>query len=96
MTTLKAFYLKTRPWGVWGPVLKALREDNPTVQPNRDFGIDLFNVVIGIVWQTALTASAIFLVIHAMDKFYITAGLALACTAVLKFSLWDRLRDEPA
>ena len=96
MATLKEFYRKTRPWGFWGPVLKALREDDATVQPNRDFGIDLFNVVIGIVWQTALTASAIFLVIHAMDKFYVTAGLALACTVVLKFSLWDRLRDEPA
>ncbi len=96
METLKAFYKKTRPWGLWGPVLKALRQDEPDAQPNRDFGIDMVNVVVGIVWQTALTASAIFLVIHAMDKFYITAGIALVCTIALKFSLWDRLRDEPA
>ncbi len=95
MATLKEFYRKTRPWGLWGPVLKALREDDPNAQPNRDFWIDMMNVVIGVVWQTALTASAIFLVIHAMDKFYVTGGLALACTIVLKFSLWDRLRDEP-
>ncbi len=95
MATLQAFYKKTRPWGFWGPVLKALHEDEPEVQPNRDFGIDMMNVVIGIVWQTSLTASAIFLVIHEMEKFYITAGLAVVCTIIMKFSLWDRLRDEP-
>ncbi len=95
METLKIFYKKTRPWGFWGPVLKALREDEPDAQPNRDFGIDMMNVVIGIVWQTSLTASAIFLVIHEMEKFYITAGLAVVCTVVMKFSLWDRWRDEP-
>ncbi len=96
MQTLKVFYKKTRPWGLWGPVLKALREDEPEARPNRDFGIDMFNVAIGITWQTALTASAIFLVIHQMPKFYIAAGLAVVCTVIMKFSLWDRLRDEPA
>ncbi len=96
METLKAFYKKTRPWGFWGPVLKALREDEPETKANRDFGIDMVNVVVGIVWQTALTASAIFLIIHAMPKFWICAGLALACTIFLKFSWLDRLHDEPA
>ncbi len=96
MATLKAFYKKTRPWGLWGPVLKALREDEPETEANRDFGIDMVNVIIGIVWQTALTASAIFLIVHAMPKFWLCAGLALACTLILKFSWWDRLRDEPA
>ena len=95
MATLKAFYKQTRPWGFWGPVLTALREDEPDAQPNRDFGLDLMNVIVGVVWQTALTASAIFLVIHNLPKFCITAGLAVACTVVLKFSWWDRLRDMP-
>jgi solute:Na+ symporter, SSS family len=95
MATLKEFYKKTRPWGFWGPVLNALREDEPGAQPNRNFGIDMVNVVIGIVWQTSMTASAIFLVIQEMEKFWLTAGLAIACTLVLKFSWWDRLRDEP-
>lgn len=94
METLKAFYKKTRPWGLWGPVLKALRQDEPDAQPNRDFGIDMANIVIGIVWQTALTASAIFLVIQEMPKFYLTAVIVLACTAIMKFSWWDRLKDE--
>ena len=95
MATLKEFYRKTRPWGLWGPVLKALREDDPDAQPNRDVWIDVLNVVVGTAWQTALTASAIFLVIHEQRKFLITASIAVACMIVLKFSWWDRLRDEP-
>ncbi len=96
MATLKAFYKKTRPWGLWGPVLKALREDEPEARGNRDFWLDMANVVIGTTWQTALTASAIFLVIHEQQKFLITAGIAVACMVIMKFSWWDRLRDEPA
>ncbi|HVZ29339.1 MAG TPA: sodium:solute symporter, partial [Asticcacaulis sp.] len=95
METLKAFYKKTRPWGLWGPVLKALRQDEPGTQPNRDFWLDMANIVIGIVWQTALTASAIFLVVQEMPKFYLTAGIVLLCTVIMKFSWWDRLRDNP-
>jgi len=96
MATLKAFYKKTRPWGLWRPVLDALRADEPETQPNRDMGRDLVNCVIGTVWQTALTASAIFLVIRAMDKFWIALAVVLVCSVVMKFSWWDRLRDEPA
>jgi Na+/proline symporter len=96
MAILKEFYRKTRPWGFWGPVLRALREDEPDAMPNRDFGIDMVNVLIGIVWQTAMTASAIFLIIREMDKFWLATGLVLACTLILKFTWWDRLRNEPA
>ena len=96
MVTLKEFYRKTRPWGLWAPVLKALREDDPNAQPNRDMWVDWLNIIVGTAWQTALTAAAIFLVIHEQQKFLICAGIGVACMVVLKFSWWDRLRDEPA
>jgi solute:Na+ symporter, SSS family len=48
------------------------------------------------VWQTAITASAIFLVIHNMTAFWLALGLVAVCTVIIKFSWWDRLRDEPA
>ncbi len=96
METLKAFYRKTRPWGLWGPVLTALREDEPDAKANRDVWIDIFNVIVGTTWQTVLTAAAIFLIIHEQQKFLICAGIGVACMVVMKFSWWDRLRDEPA
>ncbi len=95
METLKTFYKKTRPWGFWGPVLNALREDAPNAQPNTDFWRDMFNSVVGIVWQTAITASAIFLIIREMDKFWLTLGLVIGCSLIMKFTWWDRLKDEP-
>jgi Na+/proline symporter len=96
MTVAKEFYRKTRPWGFWGPVLKALREDEPDALPNKDFARDMFNSLVGVVWQTAITASAIFLIIREMDRFWLSLGLVALCSVVMKFTWWDRMRDEPA
>jgi Na+/proline symporter len=96
MRALKEFYRRTRPWGFWGPVHKALLADDPGIAKNKDFWIDALNVIVGIVWQTALTCAPISLVIQAWDKFAICAAVVAACSPVLKFTWWDRLRDEPA
>lgn len=94
METLKAFYIKTRPWGFWGPVLEAARQDHPELRPNADFSRDMTNIAVGIVWQTAITASPIFLVLHR----YLEMGVALTVVAVtsvfLKFSWYDQLKNE--
>ena len=95
LDSLKAFYKKTRPWGLWGPVLRALQADEPETLPNKDFARDMFNALIGVLWQTAITASAIFLILRAMEKFWLTFGLVILCSLVMKFTWWDRLRDEP-
>lgn len=95
METLKTFYRKTRPWGFWGPVLKACRDEDGVTEPNRDFGRDMFNLLIGIVWQTAMTASAVFLVIQAYDRFAVCVAVTLTCSVILKFTWWDHLKDEP-
>lgn len=90
---LRGFYLKTRPWGVWGPVLADARRANPRVEPNRDMLRDFFNVIIGIVWQTAITAAPIFLVIQQYRNFAITLMVVGVLTLVLKFTWYDRMRD---
>jgi len=51
---------KTRPWGFWGPILKKVHADDPNFKPNPDFFRDMFNIVVGIVWQTSLVAMPIF------------------------------------
>ena len=57
---LKSFYKNVRPWGFWKPILLEVQNDDPTFQPNRSFGIDMLNVVIGIIWQMALVVWPIF------------------------------------
>lgn len=91
---LKRFYIKTRPWGFWKPVLREAQLDNPGILPNTDFKRDLFNVVIGLIWHTSLTASPIFLVIQYWPEFTISLGIALITTFILKINWWDRLEES--
>ena len=95
MTVLKNFYLRTRPWGFWGPVHRALREDYPEVEKNKDFGRDMLNVIVGIAWQTAITAAPIFMVIQDWSSFFISLAVVAVCTVVLKVNWYDKLEDYP-
>ena len=92
---LKQFYFKTRPWGFWKPIYEKLKTENPSIQPNKDFGRDMFNVVIGIIWQTAITASPIFMVIQHWGKFAISMAVVVLCTLILKVNWYDRMEDYP-
>lgn len=95
MEVLKRFYLRTRPWGFWKPVLLSAQKDDPSVHANPHFARDVMNVVVGLVWHTCLTAAPIFLVIQQWPAFTVALGCALLTTVILKFSWWDKLSDEP-
>jgi hypothetical protein len=86
---LKAFYKKTRPWGFWGPVLKAVQVDDPSFKPNPDFWRDMFNIAVGIVWQTSLVALPIYVVIREYDKAQIAGAIVVVTSLVLYFT-WLR------
>ena len=92
---LKAFYLKVRPWGFWKPIHDLAAAENPDVARNRDFGRDMFNSMIGICWQTAITAVGIYLVIQDYLGLAISIGVIAVTTVVLKFNWLDKLRDYP-
>ena len=96
MEVLKNFYRKVRPWGFWAPVHQACLEEDPAIRQNRDFGRDMFNVAVGIVWQTGLTAAPIFLVIKDFTKMGIALGVVVLCSVILKKNWLEKLRDEPA
>jgi len=93
---LKAFYLKVRPWGFWGPVHDKLKLEHPALEKNRDFGRDMFNVVVGTIWQSALVAVGIYLVLQDWTAVTICAAVILATSAILKVNWYDKLRDYPA
>lgn len=92
---LAAFYLKVRPWGFWGPVREKLRAIHPGLATNRDFGRDMFNVAVGIVWQTALTALGIYLVLKDVRAVAVSIAVILVTTVILKFNWYDRMEDYP-
>lgn len=93
---LKEFYRKTRPWGFWKPIYDKLKAENPDIERNKDFGRDMLNVVVGVIWQTAITASSIFLVIQDFTSMWISFIIVAICTVILKFNWYDKMEDYPA
>jgi len=92
---LKKFYLKTRPWGFWKPVYESLLVDFPELKENKSFVRDITNCMVGVLWQTSLTAMPIFLVIQDFPKM----GVAAICVAVtslyLKIFWYDKIENYP-
>jgi Na+/proline symporter len=90
---LKSFYKRVRPWGFWGPVLRQVLREDPSFKPNRDFRRDMFNVVVGISWQTSLVALPIYIVIRNTSAAMAALAVAAVTSLVLKFSWYDHLRE---
>lgn len=91
---LKRFYRTVRPWGFWQPILEKCQADDPTLQPNRDFWRDGFNVIVGIVWELAMVAAPIFLVIQQYTRALICGGVFVVTSAILKFTWYDNLESS--
>lgn len=91
--TLKKFYRQVKPWGFWGPVHAKVVQDDPAFVKNSGFRRDMFNVLIGIIWQTALVAMPIFFVVHQFAGGFASLAVGVGCTLILKKTWWDRLSD---
>ncbi|NUM73624.1 Na+:solute symporter [candidate division KSB1 bacterium] len=95
MEVLKRFYKQVRPWGFWKPVHDLVIAEDPHFKANKAFKRDMFNIVIGIIWQTSLVALPIYLVIQ--EKMSVVYALiVVAITSfILKKNWYDKLEDEP-
>ncbi len=92
--TLKEFYKTVKPWGFWGPVKRKVMAEDPSFQPNKNFKLDMFNVVIGTIGQTALVALPIYIVLKEAFPIYITIIITIVCGFILKKTWWDKLPEE--
>jgi Na+/proline symporter len=88
---LKDFYRRVRPWGLWGPVYRKVLAEDPGFKRNKDFPRDMFNIVVGIVWQVALVVLPMYIVIWELRRAAITLAIVLATSAILKFTWYDHL-----
>ncbi len=94
MEVLKLFYRNVRPWGFWKPVHEAVIMDDPAFLANRNTGRDLFNVVVGIVWQVCLTVLPVYIIIREQLPLITSAVILLITTLILKKNWYDRLKQE--
>jgi SSS family solute:Na+ symporter len=88
---LMDFYRRVRPWGFWGPILKKVLAEDPTFKRNKDFFRDMFNIAVGIVWQIALVALPLYIVIREFTRAALAAAIILLTSAILKFTWYDHL-----
>jgi len=93
METLKSFYSSVRPWGFWKPVRLLVQQDNPGFEVNRRFGLDMFNVTIGIVAQCCLTILPMYLVLGMKLPLMVTAVILTIIIIILKRTWWSRLEN---
>jgi Na+/proline symporter len=91
--TLMKFYKSVRPWGFWKPIHEKVVKADPAFEGNKDFLRDMFNVVIGIAWQTSLVSFPIFLVLRDWTPFFIAFSIMIVTSVILKFNWWNKLKD---
>jgi Na+/proline symporter len=88
---LMDFYRRVRPWGFWGPVLTMVLAEDPGFQRNKDFFRDMFNILVGIVWQVALVALPLYIVIQEYKRAALALGIILGTSLILKLTWFDHL-----
>ena len=88
---LMKFYKQVRPWGAWGPVLKKVQEEDPSFQPNRNFGWDSINVVLAMVWQMTLVTMPLYMVLKNWKGLWISFIIFAVLSYVLKKTWHERL-----
>ena len=92
---LKRFYLKVRPWGFWKPIHDKLKLEHPALVANRDFKRDMFNVVVGTIWQTAFVAGGIYIVLRSWTELAICGTIVIVTSAILKYNWLNKMVDYP-
>jgi len=98
-SVLKDFYKRVRPWGFWGPIRDKVTREDPSFKPNPDFARDMFNIVVGIAWQTSLVAFPVYIVIRRYEVSAYALAVVAVTSIILKFTWYNHLKKmelEPA
>jgi SSS family solute:Na+ symporter len=92
--TLILFYRSVRPWGFWGPIRRKVVALYPDFPVNRNFGRDMFNVVVGTAWQTSLVLLPMYVVLLRWRAAALVAGVVVLTSGILKKTWYDALDKE--
>ncbi|KGO79209.1 sodium:solute symporter [Flavobacterium beibuense F44-8] len=91
--TLIDFYKTVRPWGFWKPIKEAAQAQDPTIVENKNFGINMANVAMGITGQILLTLLPMYFILSKWTGFAIVLGLMMVIVLIMKRTWWNRLSD---
>ena len=91
---LVQFYKTVRPWGFWAPIKEKVLAEDPDFEVNKDFARDALNVLVGVIWQTALVILPIYLVLQESLPIFVTASVVLVTSLILKRNWYDKLPTD--
>ena len=92
--TLKSFYRTVRPWGFWGPIRRLVEAEDPDFRRNTNFKRDMTNVIVGVIWQTALVVLPIYFVLMQWKPVAIAAVIVAVTMIFLKKNWYDKLEED--
>lgn len=93
MVVLKDFYVTVRPWGFWKPVHRLALQDDPTLQANKNFKLNMFNVVLGVIAQLCLTILPMYFIMMQKLPMLITIAILAVIIVILKKTWWNKLNE---
>lgn len=92
-SVLHKFYKDVRPWGFWKPIHEELLHIDPTLEKNKNFKKNMFNVFLGISGQLLLTLFPMYLILSKWFALGIVTGLLFIIVLVMKETWWKKLTD---
>ncbi len=92
-TVLKSFYKNVKPWGFWQPIHELVIAEDPTFKGNKNFKLDMFNVILGVVAQLCLTIFPMYLITGMYTQLAVNLAVLAVIVVILKRTWWNRLED---
>ena len=93
--TLKTFYRKVQPAGLWAPVKTEVLKEDPEFKKQLPFSVEFFNTIVAMIGITALYVSMLYLVLHRLTIGFGLLGITLIAVIVLYFS-WYKTLPPPS
>lgn len=87
------FYKNVRPWGFWKPIHEELLLQNPSLEKNKNFKRNMFNVFLGISGQILLTLLPMYFILSKWIALGVVFGLFILIAIIMRETWWKRLTD---
>jgi Na+/proline symporter len=94
--TLKVFYRKVQPAGVWRPARAAVLQDDPNFKKQSLFSRDFLNTLIALVGITALYVATLYLVLHRIEVGLVLLAITIVSVIALYFTWYKNLPPPSA
>jgi Na+/proline symporter len=93
--TLKTFYKKVQPAGLWAPVKASVLSEEPGFKKQLSFSVEFFNTIVAMIGITALYVSMLYLVLHRLSIGFGLLATTLVCVLILYFT-WYKTLPPPS